>query len=467
MANLSLTDNYFKEISNSMNSVEFWNSLNETEKTELTHSAQGKTLLQKYFPDLYFEKVLNAKLLDEDMIKINIENGENIFRISDNKKEEPFLTKWENQNGNEVQVAYFKVKPGDVIIKNTSDSVKEEYHILSLNDKTFAVKNDFNEKPQLIATHPNPHHLDDFLGVIAYAEAKGIKDIHYVHPQDKTTLDAFKKMSKVALIDVGGDYSPEYNNFDHHQNQDIPSSLVLVLKELNMLYNHPAIKIIDEIDRFGFPAAVKKYGLKSSPEINQKRQMLLINKLYNEKGEKNEEFFKTVFSELKKVTTINPDFDKIQTMDELISVIYDSLDKKGLLEDVKRQMEKEEQMFQKRLNEASVQDIFGFKVVFSDESFAPKHSLVFDKLDADIIVEKNKMNPAQTSIIKNTKKEEANMFDFQALKENYPVTFVHQTGFIAVINQPVEDFKKPDKLTELIQDSLNKNLFSQKMGKKL
>lgn len=49
-------------------------------------------------------------------------------------------------------------------------------------------------------------------------------------------------------------------------------------------------------------------------------------------------------------------------------------------------------------------------------------------------------NPQHTSIIKNTAKEEMKNFNLDKLVAEKPIVFKHQTGFIMVIDQKVEDF---------------------------
>ena len=143
---------------------------------------------------------------------------------------------------------------------------------------------------------------------------------------------------------------------------------------------------------------------------------------------------------LDKITLPNSFMSKMD-FDGFIEDLYNTLDSNKLLESVKRRIKKEERDLQDKMDRASIWRVpfTDYIVAYSSESFAPFHNEVFDKLNVDVIIEKNAMNPYHTSIIKNTKKSDNQFIDLSQVFKNYDKVFYHNTGFIAVVEKKVED----------------------------
>ena len=292
-----------------------------------------------------------------------------------------------------------------------------------------------NEEVKTIISHLPPRHMDDYLAIALAKSKYPNAEIKYVHPQqmDKALLEN----PKIVVLDVGGDYNPEKNNFDHHQDSNLESSIVLYLKHLNMPINSPVIKIIDFIDRNGFPKAVKELGLKPSPEIANKQKMFLMADL-NDKNVAN-----TVSEVLIKYLSFKdaPNMDYTQWLNRFVEDVYNSLDKKGLLDEVKEKIKKEEEDFKHKLQTAKFRPVKDYIIVTPSESFAPFHAKAFGK-KVDFIIEPNKMNPNHTSIIKNTNGIAKHIPLKEMIEEAFDkdeIVFIHNADFIAVINKPVEE----------------------------
>ncbi len=82
-----------------------------------------------------------------------------------------------------------------------------------------------------IVTHPGGAHKDDFLACSVMTH------VHHVPIYRREPTEADVSDPSVCVIDVGGEHTPELNNFDHHQfpRDYVPTcALSLVLKHLNL-----------------------------------------------------------------------------------------------------------------------------------------------------------------------------------------------------------------------------------------
>ncbi len=246
-----------------------------------------------------------------------------------------------------------------------------------------------------IVSHSGIYHEDDLLGV-SLLLSRFPNAIHEtVHPQ--RVPSEYLENPEIVLVDVGGSYDPDKNNYDHHQNSEIESSFLLVLKHFFPEYYEkakgiPEIQFLDHKDRFGFPEASKKFGVPH-------------DKLY------------AVFlSDLLKKMGPNPALGEafLKWIDESVLLMT-------------------------KLQKIETKEIAG-KVVALVPDPLPG-GVVFEHTDADIVVMTNQMNQGQSSVIKNTAKPTHTDIDLSKLKEKYPVVFLHKAGFIAVIDKPFDELK--------------------------
>lgn len=266
--------------------------------------------------------------------------------------------------------------------------------------------------------------MDDYIAIaILYYLTKA--EVVFIHPQ-KVTQEMISSKD-IALVDVGLIYDPEFNNFDHHQNRNIPCSAILIK-------NHflPEVKInkflhtVDIIDRFGFKEAEKLGLCKYNAEIDKKRKIILsfpIQKAYP--------FVVDVLKE---------DLDYDTGIDLLYKKLRQNFEKEIL--QIERNIEEETAKFISKLNKVQIFTIENLKIGISYETLSPEISRAFDLLKIDLLIEPNAFDNNHTSIIVNTSSENVNSAHALAdeLMKGYEIVFVHATRFIRVLNINVKQF---------------------------
>lgn len=279
-----------------------------------------------------------------------------------------------------------------------------------------------------IVSHNPPRHVDDFLSIAFIKSEFPQSEIEYFPPQQ--IPQEYVENSSVCLIDVGENFNPELSNFDHHQDSSLPCSLVMVLnyfKNGNFSTN-PIIKMIDMIDRMGMINVSNQTGYRFSKDIDAYRKPILLIDLNTNNNAK--KVIQTFFTLTENITDYN----------EFWKSFYEKLDKYRLLEESKEIIKQEEIQLQRKVEQAKKYDFNKLKVIYSYESFAPNHYKVFQQTGVDIIVERNAMNPDNTSIIKNTHSPNAKYIDLSKIFVIYPKVFLHNSGFIAVVDTHINNF---------------------------
>lgn len=282
----------------------------------------------------------------------------------------------------------------------------------------------------IIITHLPPRHLDDYLALAILKKHFPKASIFYKHPQD--ILEQELKNPNCILVDIGNDYNPELNNFDHHQSSDIPCSLLLVLKHFEPELYQPEcmlLKTIDTIDKFGFQKAQALNLVYPNQEVDRKRKIILNTQITYYTAH-------LINKVLMQAIQDNHSFDKF------IHTLYDALYHTPELQKALEQYEQEEKEFQNKLDNIKLVTIQNTLIGISFESLAPNHSRVFSQLKLDMLIEANSMNKNHTSLIVNSqspKKEQANIIREHLIKDQ-EIIFKHPTGFIIVINKEIKTF---------------------------
>lgn len=80
-----------------------------------------------------------------------------------------------------------------------------------------------------IITHPGSAHKDDFLATSVLLATLGDAEVHRREPT-RADLDD----PDTYVIDVGMEYNPDKNNFDHHQDSTLPCAFHLVMQHLGL-----------------------------------------------------------------------------------------------------------------------------------------------------------------------------------------------------------------------------------------
>lgn len=282
----------------------------------------------------------------------------------------------------------------------------------------------------VIITHLPPRHLDDWTSIAILKRHFPQASILCKHPQEISQEEI--QNPNTILVDVGSNYNPELNNFDHHQDREIPCSLLLILKHFEPDLFQPdnlLLKTIDTIDRFGFQKAQAMNLVYPNPEIDRKRKILLNTQITYYTAY-------IIHNALKSAIQENYSFDTF--INHLYEELFHTLELKKALEEY----EKEEREFQKKLETIKILTIQNIAIGVSFESLAPNHNQVFSNLKLDMLIEANSMNKLHTSLIVNSqspKKEQAYLLREFFIK-NQEIIFKHPSGFIIVINKDIQSF---------------------------
>lgn len=102
-----------------------------------------------------------------------------------------------------------------------------------------------------VITHNGQFHADEVFAVAMLKWAGYHFDL--IRTRDKQILEAALKNPEILVLDVGGVFDPEMNNFDHHQDINLPSAAGMIFNELkdsfgNELEQQYLAKFIDAID---------------------------------------------------------------------------------------------------------------------------------------------------------------------------------------------------------------------------
>lgn len=111
-----------------------------------------------------------------------------------------------------------------------------------------------------IITHPGSAHKDEFLAICLASHMTGCTNI-----ERRVVTDADLSDPSVMVIDIGRQYNPALNNFDHHHDASLNSSYALVAKhfglEKALKLSDKAYDTVDIEDREGPVKSAERYGL--------------------------------------------------------------------------------------------------------------------------------------------------------------------------------------------------------------
>ena len=289
----------------------------------------------------------------------------------------------------------------------------------------------------VIIHHKPPYHLDDYLAVSLLLQKYSSDDVTRITARrvdlnnisvsleegiisGELVIDGkevnVSDFDKVIIVDIGRKLivsqhtKPYFAVYDHHQDINVPSSLVLVLKnEFPELWRkimkseklRKIVEYLDVRDRFGPRRANEILGITDPFNVLKYIPMILMFEPSAEVGK------------------------------NFISLI---------------------ESFSKVEENVNVYEIQNLRVAVTDNH--PRElpaAVIFDVTGADIVVQPNSRNPNQTSIIKNSESPRYNDIDLTKLKSRYSVTFIHPNGFLAVIAKPVIAIDVNDIIKTLIQ----------------
>lgn len=266
------------------------------------------------------------------------------------------------------------------------------------------MKNEFYIKR--IVTHNGQTHSDDFLATAILAHKFNVT-IHRVSSVSKEELED----NSIIVVDVGGKYEPEKNNFDHHQDLNIPCSLILVLNKFfpNIKVNDiDELRFIDDWDRIGPHATQIKWNIKL-PEFRDIISDIILD----------------IFS---KKEVIYPETRLHDTIKEIGKIF---LEKLVIQND-----------FITNAKNAEIFKIKDLKIVKLNKNI-PIRFIKKIHPDVAIVV---KPNQRVKDALTLTRVDDNPRVDFKRIKDNNSVYFVHPNGFMAVVS--------PDIFIDAIKDSI-------------
>jgi len=295
-----------------------------------------------------------------------------------------------------------------------------------------------------IVSHLNPRHFDDFLGIAFLKTKYPQAELEFVHPQ-RVPVEYIDD-PEICLVDVGGKFDPFLKNYDHHQRLSLKSSFLLVLINefenrslVKKVIQKEAVRFIDLTDRYGVKKASEIVGVPLDAEEDRMRKEILLIDL-SKWGE--------LIGKIAIETLLI--YNKYNKYSDWIKNFYQRLEEKGLLNEPRAILAREETLYQEKLAKVQVIQKNNLKILISSESFAPNHFRVFNETGADLLIERNSMNKEHTSIIKNTSSPKTAQIALAKIFNLYPKIFIHPNGFIAVIDIPFEkvDVEKILKLLD-------------------
>lgn len=95
-----------------------------------------------------------------------------------------------------------------------------------------------------VITHPGTFHADE-ISAIAFLFSIGIIPKGTEIERREPTLDDLSDANTIVL-DIGGIYNPELNNFDHHQDASLNATNILVLEEAKYVLDPKVINSLKE-----------------------------------------------------------------------------------------------------------------------------------------------------------------------------------------------------------------------------
>jgi len=246
-----------------------------------------------------------------------------------------------------------------------------------------------------VVTHGGNAHMDDLLGsaLLAYKYGAPLERV--------VSIEGFEE--GVIYLDIGRRYDPPYL-LDHHQDIEIPCSLVLVVKhhfpELVEALELPEIRFIDTRDRFGLHRAI---GVEIPSET-----------LFFER------MFTRWFANIQYLSPGDEDYDVLRWLGRRF---YNYL----------RERLEEEREIVEALDNAVEMEVNGVKILILDRS-VPPYEVMNRRGDIQVIVQPSSRNPEQYSVIKLSKYQDMISLDrvAEALKERGRLVFYHANRFMLV-----------------------------------
>lgn len=241
-----------------------------------------------------------------------------------------------------------------------------------------------------IVTHGGQAHVDDLLAV-AVLLAKFPKAVVQRVNEINEVEDG------MVFVDIGGKFDNE-KFFDHHHDQELPASIVLVLQKFypEIDTNIPELKWISDWDTKGPIRTQKEWGVKL-PEFKDPITEVVLR----------------LFS---KVTEIKPG----EVLHEMLKMIGEEFIK----------FLKEQSELIEEAKKAKVFEVKGLKVVQLDKN-VPIRIVKRVHPDVAVVIQPNQRTKGALTL---TRVDDHPRVDFRRIKGRVSAHFVHSNGFMAVVD---------------------------------
>ena len=262
-----------------------------------------------------------------------------------------------------------------------------------------------------IIVHPGTAHKDDFLAVSALLATLDRVEVFRREPTAEDLADL-----STYVVDIGLEYDPLKNNFDHHQDQNLPCAFHLVMQHLG--YHEGAMEVfgwypfMSVIDVQGPHRAAEHLGVETSVLFSSSSPI--------------DGYILSKFSRVKSLRKNDMLFSLMKEMgQEFIAMI--GL-KKNRLELLK--------------TEAEVVRVKGFKILVNKISDNPKLSM---ELYLRFLNDERIVMSISPSIRGKgwelLRLGDNSIVDFRAISNAPAVRFVHANGYVATTQEliPLED----------------------------
>ena len=245
-----------------------------------------------------------------------------------------------------------------------------------------------------IITHAGQAHTDDFLATAVLAHLFGIA----IYRVNEVATDDLED-EYIIVVDIGGEFNPQRNNFDHHHDKNLPCSLIMVLQKFFPEIPTDSIEELDFIDtwdRFGPVATQKKFGLKLPSFRDTIAEVVL-----------------RIFSNAEVI--------------EPHTWLYEML--RAIGKEFLNYLKEQKELLEKAKN-AKVFEIRGLKVVQLGEN-VPIRFIKAVHSDVAIVIQPNQRLQGALSL---TRVDDHPQVDFNRIKDKVPAHFIHVNGFMAVVD---------------------------------
>ena len=248
-----------------------------------------------------------------------------------------------------------------------------------------------SEKVKKIVTHSGQAHADELLAVATILTKFPNAEVHRVSsvPED---------IENAILVDIGGKFDGK-KFFDHHQDSNLPASVILVLKTFFPEINADEIEELQWIsdwDVMGPFKTQKKWNIKL-PEFRDPIAEIVLR----------------LFS---KANVIKPEDPLHVFLTNLGTEFIEFL--------------REQSKFLEIAKNAEVFEVKGLKVVKLDEN-APIRFVKKVHNDVAVVVQPNQRTPGALTL---TRVDDNPRVDFNRIRNKIPAHFIHNNGFMAVVD---------------------------------